>query len=401
MKFLILLFILMTSLAWSKAETDLSGNIETQARHSWNNKMAQDDLGQDWNDEDFYLIYGNLNGKIELNNSRIESNVFARYSHSDLYQQRPASQPSYVAPLIFTFPNKLVARDLFKLQHNKQGDDYREELILNKLYYERAFEKNRFMVGRMYINYGQGEIFNPINPFNQPTALTSISQVAQGNDGLNFTFYVNDHHTLDFYFLGDKSQDGYDGQINKTLWLHGEYSVNDKLQLDYVFGEDQQRNKVGGQVRYNFEEAMVIFQALHQSTYTDNSDDSHPLLDLMLGYDQQVTNKLHVRVEGGYQKKNRYLALSNALNERFLPTEYFVALAGQYDIHPLIKLGGTFVNDVKSGFTYFITRSTFDLGHNTEAEIFAYLPVAKGDSVEYEAQKLVTTDVGMALRTFF
>lgn len=401
MKSLLCLFILITFSAWSKVEKDLSGNIEAQARHSWNNDMAQKDLGQNWDETNFYLIYGNLNGKIEFGNSRIESNVFARYSHSDLYEQKPAPQPPNIAPLIFTYPNTLVARDLFKLQHNKQGDDYREELVINKLYYELDLDGNRFMVGRMYINYGQGEIFNPINPFNQPTALTSISQVAQGNDGLNFTFYMNDHHTLDFYFLGDKSHDGYDGQINKTVWLHGEYAVNDKLQLDYVLGEDQQRNKLGGQVRYSFEEAMVFFQGLHQSTYTDSTKDSHPLLDLMLGYDQQLSNKLHARIEGGYQKKNRYLTLDNALNERFLPTEYFIAVAAQYDIHPLIKLGGTIVNDVKSGFTYFITRNTFDLGHNTEAEIFGYLPVAKGDSVEYQAQKLVTTDIGMALRTFF
>ena len=401
MKILILLVSLISSSAWAEVKAGLSGNVEAQARHTWNNELAKDDLAQDWNEDDFYLLYGNLNGKLEISNTRIESNIFARYSHSSLYKERPAPLPRYAAPMIFTFPNKLVARDLFKLQHDKQGDNYREELILNKLYFERDYEGNRFIFGRMYINYGQGEIFNPINPFNQPTGLTAISQVAQGNDGLNFTFYVNEHHTVDFYFLGDKSQESYQGQFNKTLWIHGEYSVSDKLQFDYVIGEDQQRNKVGGQARYNFDEAMVFFQALHQSTYTDKDEDSHPLLDLMLGYDQQLTNKWHLRVEGGYQKKNRFVSLENALNDRFLPTEYFIAIANQYEIHPLIKLGGTIVNDVKSGFTYFITRNTFDLGHNTEAEIFAYIPLAKGDSVEYQAQKLVTTDVGMALRTFF
>lgn len=400
MNILFLILAVISTSAWA-IKGELSGNLEGQARHTWNNQMAKDDLAQDWDDENFYLMYGNLNGKIEFSeHGKIESNLFARYSKSDLYQPRPSPLPKYAAPLIFTFPNKLVARDLFKLQYEKFGDDYREELVLNKFFYEGNYEGNRFMLGRMYINYGQGEIFNPINPFNQPTGLTSISQVAQGNDGAGFTFYVNDHHTVEFYFLGDKSHDGYDGQIDKTLWIHGEYNVNDKLQLDYVLGEDQKRNKLGGQIRYNFEEAMVFFQGLYQSDYTDDTE-SQPLFDLMLGYDQQLTNKWHLRVEGGYQEKNRFVALQNALNDRFLPTEYFVALANIYEIHPLLKLGGTIVNDVKSGFTYFITRNTLDLGHNTEAELFAYIPLAKGDSVENQAQKLVTTDVGMALRTFF
>ena len=98
----------------------------------------------------------------------------------------------YIAPNIFTFPQKLVARDVFKLQYNDVKSDQRSEVILNKLFYEWDYDEHRFMIGRMYINYGQGEIFNPINPFNQPTGLTAISQVAQGNDGFNFEFFVND-----------------------------------------------------------------------------------------------------------------------------------------------------------------------------------------------------------------
>jgi len=395
--FLALLFLSLPS--WAKDLGNFSGNVEAQARHSWNNDLAND-LFQDWDEEDFYLLYGNLNSKFDSGNSRVESNVFARYSKSPLYRERPAPFPPYVAPLIFTFPNKLVAREVFKLTHDERADDHREELVLNKLYYQWSSDDNRFMIGRMYINYGQGEIFNPINPFNQPTGLTSVSQVAQGNDGVNFTFFVNDHHTLDFFFLGDKSFDNFNGEIERTLWIHGEYQVSDSLQFDYVAGQDQNRNKLGGQVRRSFEEATVFVQTLYQSDFT-NDVESHPLWDAMLGYDQQVTSKWHVRIEAGYQKSNRFINLDNSLNERFLPTEYFVAFANQYEIHPLVKLTGTIVNDVKSGFTYFITRNTFDLGHDTEAEIFGYLPAAKGSDIENPAQKLVTTDVGVALRTFF
>ena len=401
MKFLIVLFLLIqSSLLWSQSKVDgeFSGNVEAQARHSWNNEAAQEDLMQDWEEEDFYLFYGNLNGKLNFRNSRLEANLFGRHSQSDLYKDQ-SPIPPFLATQIFTFPQKLVARDIFKLKHVEQGDTYRTEYVLNKLYYEWDYDEHRFTGGRMYINYGQGEIFNPINPFNQPTGLTAISQVAQGNDGLNFTFYANEKHTIDYYFLGDKNLEGYENQIEKTLWIHGEYQVSNVFQLDYVLGEDQNRHKLGGQVRYNFSEAMVFIQTLFQTDYTDDKE-SHPLWDVLLAYDQQITNKFHLRVESGYQKKNRYATLES-ITDRFLPSEYFIAMAGQYEIHPLVKLGGTFINDVKTGFTYFIMRNTFDLGHDSEAEIFGYLPVAKGSDIENPAQKLVTTDIGMALRTFF
>lgn len=387
-------FLILLSLdAFSEVKKELSGNLEAQGRHTWNNDQAKEDLFQTWDEEDFYLIYGNLNGKIEMNDSRLEANWFVRHSHSDLYKS------DFFATRIFTFPNRLVARDLFKLQSKKEGDKYVTEYVLNKFYYEWNYGEHRFMAGRMYINYGQGEIFNPINPFNQPTGLTSISQVAQGNDGLNFTFFMNDWHTMNFYILGDKSFNGYEGEIERTLWIHGEYQYSDSLQLDYVVGEDQNRQKLGGQASYKFEEAMVFSQVLYQTEYV-NDDPSNHLWDILLAYDEQINNKWHIRVEGGYQKKNEFINLAS-FGERFLPTEYFVALANQYEIHPLVKLNGTIINDIKSGFTYFIAKSTFDLGHSIEADIFGYVPVAKGDAADNPAQKLVTTDIGMALRAFF
>jgi len=393
--FFFLLLVLQSLQGWSqsKIDSEVSGNMEVQGRHSWNNDLAKEDLAQNWDEEDFYLVYGNLNGKLKFKNSKLEANLFGRHSRSDLYEA------PYLAPIIYTYPNKLVARDVFKLQHVEEGENYRTEYILNKLYYEWDYDENRFMAGRIYINYGLGEVFNPINPFNQPTALTSISQVAQGNDGVNFTFFVNDKYTIDFYFLGDKSLEGYEGQIERTLWAHGEYQVSNDFQADFVIGEDQNRHKLGGQLEYSLSEAMLFMQTLYQTDYTDDTE-SHPLWDVLLGYDQQLTNKFHLRGESGYQNQNRY-ATSGTINDRFLPIEYFLAIAAQYEVHPLVQLGGTVVNDLKSGFTYFITKNTVDLGHSTEFEIFAYIPLAKGDTIENPAQKLVTTDVGLALRTFF
>lgn len=404
MKVFLLLPFLIFSMSALAIETELSGNVEGQMRNSTNNPEAKGvPLFQDWDNENFYLVYGNLNGKIEMGESRVEANWFVRYTKSDLYDPDPHPfRPSgpYLATQIFTFPNTLVARDIFQLQNKDQHGDHQTESVLNKFYYEVDFEQNRFMVGRMYINYGLGEIFNPINPFNQPTALTSISQVAQGNDGLSFTYFASDKHTVQFLLLGDKKVEGYDGQIDWTVWAHGEYQATDKLQLDYVLGQDQNRNKLGGQVTYRFEEAMMFTQVLYQSQYVDKNQDSNNLWDALIGYDQQLTNKWHIRLESGYQKQNRYVQ-NGGFGERFLPSEYFVALANVYEAHPLFKISATIVNDIKSGFTYLIGKGTLDLGHSMEAEVFGYAPVGKGDEPSNLAQRLVTTDVGVALRAFF
>lgn len=403
MKVLLLFLIGMSFSSYAKVETEISGNIEGQARHSWNNPEA-DDLLQDWNEENFYLLYGNVNGKLDFGHSRLETNLFTRYSQSKLYNPGAnalGQSTPYLATQFYTFPNTLVARNVFKLEYKRQDGDHQLESVLNKLYYEWNYDEHRFMVGRMYINYGLGEIFNPLNPFNQPTGLTSISQVAQGNDGLSFTFFASDSHTIQFLLLGDKRFEGYDGKITRTIWAHGEVQLNDKIQIDYVIGEDQDRQKVGGQFIYRFEEAMAFTQVLYQTEYVDNEKPSENLWDVLLGYDQQLTALWHLRVESGYQKRDRKAPLPIGFGERFLPSEYFVALANIYEIHPLVKINGTIVNDIKSGFTYMIVKGIYDLGHNMEAELFGYVPVAKGDSTDVSVQKLVTTDVGVALRAFF
>jgi hypothetical protein len=392
----ILLLLFLSSVAVAEVKSEFSGNVEAQGRFSWNNDEAKKDLLQKWNQENFYLLFGNLSGKFDFGNSRVETNWFVRHSYSKLWGD------NYLAPQIFNFPNRLVARDIFKLQYIKQENNYQTESILNKLFYELDIKDNKLLFGRMYINYGQGEIFNPINPFNQPTGLTAISQIAQGNDGIAFKYFMNDAHTMDFFLLGDKRFNGYDGKITRTLWVHGEVQASEKLQLDYVFGEDQKRDKIGGQANYRFEEAMVFAQVLYQSEYVNLEKDrpSTHLWDVLLGFDQQLTAKWHIRTEGGYQKNNPYVNLAT-FGERFLPTEYFVALANQVEVHPLVKLTGTVINDLKSGFTYLIAKSTFDIGHSMEAEVYGYTPMAKGDGADNPSQKLVTSDIGVAVRAFF
>jgi hypothetical protein len=153
----------LTPLEIGDFKAELSGNLEAQTRYVKNSSAAKEStLAQDWNDDQFNLVMGNLNAKAEFKESRVEANYFLRHGQSSLYQN------DFIAPLIINFPNKLVARDVFGLDYSRQDKDYRTDSVINKFYYELDGEDSRFVFGRMYINYGSGEIFNPINPFNQP-----------------------------------------------------------------------------------------------------------------------------------------------------------------------------------------------------------------------------------------
>lgn len=395
MIFLICLLSIFTAFAQTPLKVIFDGNVEVQARQSWNNPEAKKvpTINQDWKEEKFSQFVGNLGFKADYSSVHAEVNWFGRQAYSPLYYNE------YAATQIYTFPNKLVARDVFKLQHSRVSGDHQTDSVLNKFFVEWK-EENSFAFGRMFINYGLGEVFNPLNPFNQPTGLTSLSNVSQGSDGFRFVLNASEGHTIEFFLLGDKNLSGYENEINKTVWMHGEYQATDKLTLDYVVGEDQKRQKLGGQASYQFDQAMVFGQVLYQTEYTDNTQASDNLWDILLGYDQQMTNKYHLRFEGGYQKQDSYASLTS-FNNRFLPTEYFASITNIYEIHPLVKLNGTFINDVKTGFTYFIGKSTWSMSNNVESELFVYSPVGKGGQTDILAQKLITTDVGVALRAFF
>ncbi len=381
----------------SSFKFEMSGNLEGQARKLWNQSSAKRfPLEQDWQESQFNVATGNLNLKAEYFDSRVETNIFGRYAQSELYQQ------GYLAPQLINFPRKLVARDVFRLDHSEQEGDSQTDLVINKLYYELNNEDSRFVFGRMYINYGTGEIFNPVNPFNQPLGLTSQSNVAQGNDGFKASFFPSNDSSLNFYLLGNKNLDDYENQITQTLWMHGEWKPGENWQVDYVLGQDQKRNKAGGQLNYIWGDDMVFSQLLYSSAFT-TSKPSENLIDALVGYDSQLTAEWHLRLEAGYQEQDdEYILTNPALaSDRLLPYEWFFAVAQTYEAHPLVKLSATVIHDFKTSFTYGIGRLSWSLVKDVEWDFFVNAPLYWVEEEDNIVQKIFPTEAGTALRVFF
>lgn len=400
MKVLLALLVALPAFAgptwkWGEATTELSGNADAQTRLANNPSTAKDlPFQQDWEQEQFSVASLNLGTKTEWRNIRLEFNGFARHAHSQLYDD------NYIAPRFMNFPNRLVARDLFGLSHQRQDGTTQMDVVLNKFNLEHDAEDARITVGRQYINYGIGEIFNPINPFNQPLGLVGAVNVAQGNDGGRAAFFLSKRSTLQFYLFGDKRYDS--DVITKTAWLHWEFRPNDKWQLDVVGGEDQERNKAGFQVNHILGESMVFVQGLFTSNTLDNTPGEN-VIDVLLGYDNQFTPEWHMRVEGGYQERDDEIFLTDLtrLNARFFPFEYFLSWSNQYEIHPLVTLSGSLIHDIKTDFGYGVAKASWAFRDDWEWDLFVFTPLYRNTDESSAVQRLITTDVGTAMRVFF
>ncbi len=408
------LALLLALLLWAPAQaaitwvgeghkTEFSGNLEGQARWAQNPDVAQDPpLLQDWDNEAFHLASANLTLKTTFSASRLEANWYTRYAASKLFKgKQPFFPDGWLAARVYNFPNRLVARQLVDLTYEEQTKSDRVDTLLNKFYYEWDTAEARFALGRLFINYGQGEVFNPINPFNQPLGLAGQTNVAQGNDGARAAFFLSGETTLELFVLGDKQlEENDDSTITPTGWLRLEHRFP-TWQVELVGGHDQKRRKAGGQLNVPVGGAMVFIQALYSSA--PDGEDGEDLLDALAGYDHQLNADWHLRLEGGYQEEEDDAALSpQTLEGRLLPFEKFLALANSWETHPLVELSATLIHDLDTQFGYGVARLRWSLYENWEWDFFAFAPVWEKRASEGNlVQNLITRDVGTALRVFF
>jgi hypothetical protein len=375
----------------------LKGNLELQSRVAKNSSAARSSpLNENWTDGQFSMAHGNLNFKSQFKDSRVEVNWFFRHAQSSLYQENRKNVN------LINFPNVLVSRDVFKLQYNRQDKDFRTDSILNSFYYELDGEDSSFLIGRMIINYGSGEFFNPINPFNQPLGLVNQTNIHQASDGMMASFYPSSQSKLNFYLLGDKNQEDYENQITRTLWIQGEYTLSEYLKATYVIGEDQRRNKGGGELRYEEKSYALYLQSLYTSNLI-NRKASENLFDLVLGFSRKMGERWKLSLETGYQERDRRISNLNALNfeDRLLPYEVFVAPGVMINLTDKWVSQTHIVYDPKSEFMFGKTRLSWNYSAYSALDLFASSPLTIKREQASLGQRLLTTDLGVGLRLMF
>ena len=390
-----LMLLLLFNQAHAVIRSEFSGNLDAQAKKLKNSSTAEK-LGQNWDEEDMLLIYSNIKARFHFRRSKININWFLRYSQSELYKD------DYVAPRFSVYPNNVVTRNIFKLEKIDEADGAVTESILNEFNYEWGDDETVFNIGRMPVTFGEGFVFNPINPFMLPTAFSTLQNINQGNDGMKFYIQSDKDFRFHFYIFGDKQFTDYNGQITRTLMFRGDWDYSDQVHINYILGEDQKRHKYGFEVRYSFDGGQVFAQAVRNSQRLDKEDPAdNGLFHYILGYEKDLSHNLSSRIEiGKYDQDNTYVEA--AYNQNFLPQKNFVALVNSITLTDLVKVQLNGSVDPKSGFSFFHMNVNHEYDKTLQFHVFMSGPMsrAKNES-QFAAQRVFAGEFGLGFRSVF
>lgn len=391
----LVLLITFTTSAFGIIRSEFSGNLDAQAKGLKNTNTAKD-LGQDWDTENMYLIYSNIQGRFIFRKAKLNINWFLRYSQSELYKN------DYVAPRFSLYPNNVIHRNIFKLEKIDEADGAVSESILNEFNYEWGDQETVFNFGRMAVNFGEGYVFNPINPFALPSAFSTLQNITQGNDGMKFYIQSDKDFRIHFYIFGDKQFTDYDGKITRTLMFRGDWDYSDQVHINYILGEDQKRHKYGFEISYAFDQGQIFGQAVRNSQRLDKEDPGdNGLFHYLVGYEKDLTSMWTGRLEfGKYDTDNSFVEAS--YNQNFLPQKNFIALVNSLKLTDLVKVQLNGSIDPQSGFSFFHMDVNHQYSKAVQFHVFMSGPMSRAkDETEFSAQRVFAGEFGLGFRSIF
>jgi hypothetical protein len=120
-------------------------------------------------------------------------------------------------------------------------------------------------------------------------------------------------------------------------------------------------------------------------------------VDGLFGLDRQLTELWHMRLEIAYQE----ISNLTQLNTRLLPQEWTIAIAQDYQVHPLAKIKPVLTIDPQTSLVYGILKATLSVTQNLEVEVFSLGNLNSIPTEENLRQKLITRDLGIRGQYFF
>jgi len=372
--------------------------IEMQTKSLTNSGQAKD-IGEDWNNDQLNIIYSNIDFTLKILEHKFNASWFLRHSNSDLYQD------DRLALNYHLFPRKVIARDLFRTQYIHETQTTRTESILNKFTYEFGDEDFYFKLGRMYVNYGEGYMANPLNPFNLPQFSGTHAKFNQGNDGMQVKIQNDDKLILKIYVFQDRSYREYhDEKLTRTFMLHGDWQYKPDTNVQYVLGEDQKRHKYGLQVKKTIEKGMGYFQVVRFSQKLDQQEAYEKgLTHYILGGEYQVSDKLTTRLEIGKQEFSENLDEANHLSTTFIPMNKFAALINSYQHSDKHKTVFLYARDGETKFAIAKAEHNYAPKDNHDVFVRVLVPITKTDGEDSlgTLQRTLATEATFGIRLFY
>ncbi len=197
--------LLCLSTLTSAASLEADKRMMIEAQHSTlKSSSIVDKTDQEFSARDLNSVYGNIGFDLSLFDINFKSNAYFNVSESSLY----ANQEQAVQNTIF--PTVIVTRDLFKGEGLQQTGEDRTQYLINQLEWEYGDSELKFYAGRMWIDFGSGKYFNPLNPFKSSQLLSNQLGVQQAVDGLRWEIARDPKLKLHIYLLADRR---FEGQI--------------------------------------------------------------------------------------------------------------------------------------------------------------------------------------------
>jgi hypothetical protein len=374
-------------------------NIFAEAKFiSLSNSDEAQELGEDWDSAQATVIRSNIGFTLDIAGHEFIADWYLRSSHSKIIKD-----DHYARNYTF-YPNKIIARDLFKLHKTDQSSGRQFESVLNKFTYTIGDSEASFKAGRMSVNFGEGLTANPINPFNISKFYAYHAEFNQGNDGAMIRFSKDPKLVLHIYLFGDKSYTDYDEAITRTLLIRGDWQYKPDIFITYILGEDQERHKYGIQIK-KFQGASFGFMQIVRFSQKLNTEEAHEkgLVHYIIGGEYDHDKKLSARVEfGRYQFPNNNSEL-NRLSNQFIPIENFIGVHGQFRHSDSLNSKLSLVKDLKSNFSY--SKYEFKYAVQKHIDIFTYysLPLQPAEE-KHElnfVQNSMPSEVGLGIRGHF
>jgi hypothetical protein len=356
---------------------------------------ADKDTSSNWDQESAHLLQGNIGFDLDLWGHKFSGNGFFRLAESPLFNKDPQAA-SYSQ-----FPESAVGRDLFKIFHSKTDGNRTQYGAINQFEYEWSDDELTFKAGRMFINYGEGMFFNPINPFNFVSSLSNSIGTNSGNDGIQFKIHREDQLKLYIYILGDKSFTDYDKKITRTAIVRGDWNINKDTNLNYILGEDQKRHKYGLEILRRYKNNKIFAQLVRFSQRLDNENpDDEGIAHSLLGIETVASDKWTIRIEIGSAENPDS---EEKLDSRYLPFEKIFAMQNNYMFTEELSLKLGVVADHSSQSSLYKSELIYSPTKSLSTKFFASGPMSTPNSKDDNIATLrkIPYEIGLAMQAQF
>lgn len=378
-------------------EIDAKKDIELEYQTKTLNQSKNDtNSSSEWDNENVQQLSGHIEFDLSLWDHKFSGSGFFLIAKSELIDEE--NQTNIYSP----YPQYVVGRDLFKLYHQKTTGNTYEYGAINRFEYEWGDDEFSVSAGRLFVDFGHGATFNPINPFHLNTSFSNSSLAKLGNDGMKFKIHRDEQLKINIYIFGDKRFTSYEKKVTRSIILHGDWQLNSDTHINYILGEDLKRHKYGFEISKSLEESMIFAQFIKLSQRIDSeSAKARGLSHNIIGVKHNFNSSFKSTLEIGKNEISSFQGEVTYIN--YLPLETYMAVHSTYDFSEKVSLSINYAVDTKSKFSYLKVELPYNFHKNYQLRVFSSGPASSTDKsvATYAEQSTIPYEFGVALKAVF